>query len=71
MKFFTILVLTYTLNGHDFQSKIVFPSQRACGDALLTYHDPIYHFDRSAVGQCIQTDILSQSIRPKMRPTND
>mgnify|MGYP003115475624 CR=1 FL=1 len=71
MEFFTVLVLTYALNGHFIESKTVFPSQRACGDALPDYYEPIYKFDKESMGQCIVTDTVSKSIRPKMRPTND
>ena len=34
MLFYTVLVLSYTLNGDYLQAKVIFPSARACGDAL-------------------------------------
>jgi len=65
---FTILVLTYTVGSYDLQSSTVFPSAKECGDALPAYHEPIYAFDKDSMGQCIETDVMSKSIRPKTRP---
>jgi len=68
MLFYTVLVLSYTLNGDYLQSKVVFPSSKACGDALPVFYEPIYAIDRNAIGQCLKTDSLSNSIKPKARP---
>ena len=68
MLFYTVLVLSYTLNGDYLQSKVVFPSYKACGDALPAFYEPIYAIDRGAIGQCLKTDVLSNSIKPKTRP---
>jgi len=65
---FTILVLTYTVGSYDLQSKTLFPSMKECGDALSAYYKPIYAFDKDSMGQCIETDVMSKSIRPKLRP---
>ena len=68
MLFYTVLVLSYTLNGDYLQSNIIFPSARACGDALPDYHDHVYALDRNAIGQCLKTEVISTSIKPKRRP---
>jgi len=68
MMFYTVLVLSYTLNGDHLQSKVIFPSARACGDALPAYYEQVYSLDRNAIGQCLKTDTLSVSIKPKRKP---
>ena len=68
MLFYTVLVLSYTLNGDYLQSEVIFLSARACGDALPAYYDPVYALDRNAIGQCLKTDTLSRSIKPKRKP---
>ena len=68
MLFYTVLVLSYTLNGDYLQAKVIFPSAKACGDALPTYYEPVYTLDRDAVGQCLKTEVISTSIKPKRRP---
>ena len=68
MLFYTVLVLSYTLNGGYLQAKVVFPSYKSCGDALPAYYEPVYAIDREAIGQCLKTDALSNSIKPKARP---
>ena len=68
MLFYTVLVLSYTLNGDYLQAKVIFPSYRACGDALPAYYEPVYAIDRDAIGQCLKTEVISASIKPKRRP---
>jgi len=68
MLFYTVLVLSYTLNGDHLQSKVIFPSARACGNALPAYYEHVYALDRNAIGQCLKTDTLSGSIKPKRKP---
>lgn len=69
MLFYTVLVLSYTLNGDYLQAKVIFPSARACGDALPDYHDHVYTLDRNAIGQCLKTEVISSSIKPKRKPS--
>lgn len=68
MLFYTVLVLSYTLNGDYLQSEVIFPSARACGNALPAYYEHVYALDRNAIGQCLKTDTLSGSIKPKRKP---
>ena len=68
MLFYTVLVLSYTLNGYYLQAKVIFPSYKACGDALPAYYEPVYDIDRDAIGQCLKTEVISASIKPKRRP---
>ncbi len=68
MLFYTVLVLSYTINGDYLQAKVIFPSARSCGDALPDYHDHVYALDRDAIGQCLKTEVISSSIKPKRKP---
>ena len=68
MLFYTVLVLSYTLNGDYLQSEVIFPSARACGNALPAYYEHVYALDRNAIGQCLKTNTLSSSIKPKRKP---
>ena len=68
MLFYTVLVLSYTLNGDYLQAKVIFPSYKACGDALPAYYEPMYAIDRDAIGQCLKTEVISVSIKPRKRP---
>jgi len=68
MLFYTVLVLSYTLNGDYLQAKVIFPSYKACGDALLAYYEPVYAIDRDAIGQCLKTEVISTSIKPRKKP---
>ena len=68
MLFYTVLVLSYTLNGDYLQSEVIFPSAKSCGDALPDYHDHVYALDRNAIGQCLKTEVISASIKPRRRP---
>ena len=68
MLFYTVLVLSYTLNGDYLQAKVIFPSYKACGDALPTYYEPVYAIDRDAIGQCLKTEVISTSIKPRKKP---
>ena len=42
--------------------------KEACGDALPAYYEPVYAFDKNAIGQCKKTDAMSVTIKPKPRP---
>ena len=66
--YFTIMVLSYHVQGEYVQSRIVFPSAQACGDALPAYYEPVYAFDKGSMAQCEVTDIISKTTRPKARP---
>ena len=68
VEYFTILMLTYNISGETVQSTTFFPSADACGDALPAYYEPVYAFDKNAIGQCKKTDAMSVTIKPKPRP---
>ena len=67
MLFYTVLVLSYTLNGDYLQAKVIFPNARACGDALPAYYEPVYAIDRNAIGQCLKTEVCLLYTSPSPR----
>jgi hypothetical protein len=68
ISYFTVMVLTYTIDGEPLQSKILFPSHRACSDAMIEVHKAVDQHFTGTMTQCSVTDIPSKSIRPKARP---
>ena len=66
---------TYATDKH-FQAKAkisVSEAEKAAidkynGEMLPAYYEPVYAFDKNAIGQCKQTDVLSSTIRPKAKP---
>jgi hypothetical protein len=68
IEFFTAMVLTYSANGEELQSKVLFPSQAACCAAMDTFHETIDASFPGTITQCVVSDIPSKSIRPKARP---
>lgn len=66
--FWTVLALTYAIDGDDYQSRIIFPSMAACGAAIDAMLAPIDEHYSDTMAQCQKSDILSATIRPKARP---
>ena len=68
LEFFTVMVLTYSYQGERLQSKILFPSLRACSAAMDTFHETLDANSPGTMTQCRITEIASKSIRPRARP---
>ena len=68
IEFFTVMVLTYSYQGERLQSKILFPSLRACSAAMDAFHETLDINADGTMTQCRITDMPSKSIRPKARP---
>ena len=68
LKFFTVLVMQYQVNGEELQSKILYPSLEACIEALEPVYEPIHQHFKNTLARCDVTDIPSASIRPRARP---
>ena len=66
MEYFFLLVLEYEIRGRTMTSRWILPSSEACqvaireNEGLSTYLGANLH--------CVKTDVLSKSIRPKLRP---
>jgi hypothetical protein len=73
MTYWTVLVLTIFVNGQQMQSRLLFPSMKACGDASsVIYHTYVKTHFRDSIAQCEKSDIPSKGLgvspRPKPRP---
>lgn len=68
-EFWTILVITYSgaLLGGDV-SYVALPSHSACVAAMDVIYEELYPHMPELMLQCIDTDTMSSSIRPKARP---
>jgi hypothetical protein len=51
MTYWTVLVLTMFVNGHEMQSRLLFPSMKACGAAsAVIYHTYVKTYFREQHG---------------------
>jgi hypothetical protein len=66
MDFWTFLVITLAAPYEGHVSMIPYPNAMACGQAM----EPVMATIPMSIdmAQCIETDVLSFSIRPKRRP---
>lgn len=69
MKFFTLMIITINIEGYgEMHSTLVYPSQRACGEALPAVYETIRPHYPNSGAQCHVTPQPSASLRPKARP---
>ena len=73
MTYWTVLVLTMFVNGHEMQSRLLFPSMKACGAAsAVVYHTYVKPYFKNSMAQCEKSAVPSKGLgvsqRPKPRP---
>ena len=69
MIFWHILVLTYTIEGRTFESKVALRDQPSCAKFMDEIYPVIYAEYRDSMAQCVKTDEASGwTVRPKARP---
>lgn len=68
--FFTVLIITYTFNSEELQSRILYTSMGECGTAMEKIHSLLDPALKVEMIQCDESDILSRSQRPKARPNH-
>ena len=70
MEFFTAFYIEYAVSGRDIQSYILLPSYEACQVMIRDNEDmsEYMYVDGDVNMWCIQTEVMSKSIRPKLRP---
>lgn len=70
MEFFTAFYIEYTVMGRDIQTYIILPSSEACQVFIRDNEDMSeYMFADGDVDMwCLDTGVMSKSIRPKLRP---
>jgi hypothetical protein len=70
MEFFTAFYIEYAINGRDIQTYIILPSYEACQVFIRDNEDMSeYMFADGDVDMwCLDTGVISKSIRPVLRP---
>jgi hypothetical protein len=70
MEFFTILFIEYSLRDIDIETYLILPDYEACQVAIRINEDMYKYFyaDGDVDMYCIQTEKLSRSIKPVLRP---
>lgn len=70
MQFFFAFYIEYTMMGRDIQTYIILPSEEACQVFIRDNEDMAeYMFADGDVNMwCLETGVMSKSIRPKLRP---
>ena len=70
MEFFTALYIEYSLRGIDIETYLILPDYEACQIAIRDNEDMHLYFgaDGDVNMWCLETGVLSQSIRPVLRP---
>ena len=73
MEYFFALYIEYTIKGRDIETFLIVPSQEACQIAIRDNEDMYQYFyaDGDVNMWCLETGVMSQSIRPMLRPTNE
>jgi len=70
IEFFTVFYLEYTYQGRDIKTYITLPNSEACQIFIRDNEDMSeYMFADGDVNMwCLDTGVMSRSIRPKLRP---
>ena len=73
MEYFFALYIEYTIKGRDIETFLIVPSQEACQIAIRDNEDmyQYFHADGDVNMWCLETGVMSQSIRPMLRPTDE
>ena len=73
MEFFTVFYLEYAIMGREIQTYITLPSHEACQIFIRDNEDmDQYMFADGDVNMwCLDTGVISKSIRPKLRPEGE
>lgn len=70
MEFFTVFYLEYAINGREITTYITLPDREACQIFIRDNEDmQKYMFADGDVNMwCLDTNVISRSIKPKLRP---
>lgn len=70
MEYFFALFIEYTIMGRHIETYLILPSKEACQIAIRDNEDMHLYFgaDGDVNMWCLETGVLSQSIRPVLRP---
>jgi len=69
IEYFTVLILTYYVQGEYIQTKFLTESMKDCDRLIRVIVEPVRIVHKDADAHCIVTDELSTNIiRPRARP---
>jgi len=63
--FFTILILTYSVQGEELQMHMVYETEAKCSAAIAVAETLVAE---PLAAQCIKSNLISWSPRPQARP---
>ena len=71
MEFFAALYIEYARAGREIETYLILPSYEACQIAIRDNEDMAEYFyaDGDVNMWCLDTGVMSASIRPQLRPT--
>ena len=70
IEFFTAFYIEYTYKGRDIQTYMILPTYEACQVMIRDNEDMSQYMnaDGDVNMWCLETGVMSKSIRPKLRP---
>ena len=72
IEFFTVLILSYYVQGEHIQTKFVLESMSDCDKLIRVVVEPTRKIFPDANAHCIVTEMMSTNIvRPRMRPEKE
>jgi hypothetical protein len=73
MEWFMALYIEYTIMGRDIETFLILPSREACQIAIRDNEsmERYFHADGDVNMWCLETGVMSRSIRPKLRPKSN
>lgn len=66
--FFTVMVMIYAFDGTEVESRLLYTSWPACSSALRQIEQVMDPELEVLQLQCVESNVLSASIRPRGRP---
>jgi hypothetical protein len=71
--YWTVLAITFIVNGEMMTSKLLFPTMKSCGAAMnVLYYDHVQTHFKESMAQCVKSTLVSNKLtkmpRPKPRP---
>ena len=73
MEFFTVFYIEYAIMGREIKTYITLPSSEACQIFIRDNEDMDQYMnaDGDVNMWCLDTGVMSESIRPKLRPEGE
>lgn len=69
--FFTVMVITFSLDTEEAQMRLLYTSEMACSEAMQTIETVIDPTLEVEMIQCQRSNLISRAPRPPARPWED